>query len=509
MANLSLRFPPGVVRTASAGAVEGRWWGSNLMRWVGGNPRPIKGWERSTSTALTSIPRQIMPWNDDGDIIRIGMWCDDKLLVYSDSSAFDATPTAFVGTGSYTSGGYGTALYGEDDDALGEDYGEPRSGGRPRRPWVFTLDTWGQTLVGVASSDGRLVQYNPSTPTTAAAAITGAPTNNTACIVTPERHIQLLGADGERRRFAWCSREDETDWDFADPTNTAGYLDLETDGYPITMRLVREGTLIFTDTDVWLARFIGAPYIHSVTRIADGVSPLSPQCIATFDGRCVWPSKNGFQVYESGVVKPLPSDIGDYILSHLSLDWAPYRAHASAHGMHPEVWFFAPDSTSTDGECNRYAVWNYQEGWWALGSLPRSAMCPAGVENRGPYMAGSDSHLYLHEQGYLAADAGSRVGLVYLESGEYGIADGDAVAKVSHARADSSGAGYDATRVTFYGKMQPDTAETTYGPYTADANGYVWCRFTSRLVRVRLENMNDADWSPGPLRLEVKPGGKR
>lgn len=55
-----------------------------------------------------------------------------------------------------------------------------------------------------------------------------APTSNRAVIVTPERHAMLLQVGGDKRRIAWSSREDYTDWNFASTTNTAGFLHLST-----------------------------------------------------------------------------------------------------------------------------------------------------------------------------------------------------------------------------------------------------------------------------------------
>src|SRR5690606_41849102 len=42
-------------------------------------------------------------------------------------------------------------------------------------------------------------------------------------------YVMLLQSQGDPRQFAWSSREDHTDWNFASTTNTAGFLNLETE----------------------------------------------------------------------------------------------------------------------------------------------------------------------------------------------------------------------------------------------------------------------------------------
>ena len=84
-------------------------------------------------------------------------------------------------------------------------YGTAREGGSYSPPGIWTLDTWGQNLVGCLDADGRIWEWalNTGTP---AAVVANAPTNNLGILVTEERHLMALGAGGNPRnprRPAW------------------------------------------------------------------------------------------------------------------------------------------------------------------------------------------------------------------------------------------------------------------------------------------------------------------
>jgi hypothetical protein len=143
------------------------------------------------------------------------------------------------------------------------------------------------------------------------------PTNNRAVIVTPERHAVLIGAGGNNRRVAWSSREDYSNWDFASTTNTAGFLDLDTSSQLVMCAPVREGTLIWTQDEAWLMRYIGLPYVYGIDRIGFGCGLLAPKSFATYAGRCIWMGAESFWVYDGGVVKPLGCDVGSYVFEDI------------------------------------------------------------------------------------------------------------------------------------------------------------------------------------------------
>lgn len=325
----------------------------------------------------------------------------------------------------------------------------------------------------------------------------------TAVLVTPERHVQVIGIAGNPRRFAWSSREDYTDWVFNSTTNTAGYLDLEASTPLRSMAKVREGTLIFSESEVFLSRFIGAPFVYNA-QILGETRLIAPNALATFEGRCVWLSRTGFRLYDGGSFAPIQCDVLDYVLADIDPISGPTKTFGCWNGTFPEVWFFYPSVGQT--ECDKYVIWNYSEKWWSIGSLPRTAMAPASVRKR-PFMAGVDKYIYDHEYGWTAA-GNSRVGSVWAETGALGLENGATLVEVKQM-IPANARGASSMRFRFYGRMTPEGTERVFGPYAPRADGYVDTRVNAREARMRIEATQDVDWSIGPVRLDVRAGGRR
>lgn len=492
--------PPGVVRGATKAVTPNRFVDANLVRWRGGVLQPVGGSQRMTGTVLPSIPRRLNVWTDNSNVTRVGIMSDAKIHVLEGATYTSIEPLDFVGWTAGTGGGYGVYLYGR------EDYGDARSVGSiiATRPPMWSLDTWGEDIMFVASSDGRLLNWSPATPGTRAAAVTGAPTSNRGMVVTPERHILMCGARGDRRRLEWCSREDRNDWNFASTTNTAGFFPTDSQGWHNALYEVREGTLLFCDDEVWLVRYVGQPYVYGAERLRDTVDLISPRAVGTWDGKAAWMGQQGFWIYEGGVVRPLPSDVADFVFSDINRDAASVRAHASANGSFDEIWWFYPSAGAT--ECDRYVIWSPSERWWSFGAMTRSAMVKASVYDT-PIAGDQSGNIFLQEVGW--TDAGvPRVGQVWAETGALSIDTGSRAAKVLLAELDG-GNGYDAMRMRAYGRRTRMGPETTFGPFTPRADGYAEMRFEARDIRMRLEATRDEDWSIGACRFDIRPGSGR
>lgn len=330
------------------------------------------------------------------------------------------------------------------------------------------------------------------------------PTNNRGVIVTPERFAVCFGCAGESRRVGWSGQEDYTEWNFSSATTTAGFIDLDTQSKIVMAAPVREGTLIFTDEEVWLMKYIGLPYIYGFERIGFGCGLIAPKAFATFSGRCIWMSTNGFWIFDGGYVKPLPSDVGNYVLQDMDPAAGLLYTHGSENGTFNEVWFWYPSTGNSIPD--QYVCYNYMEGWWALGAMTRTAAAPSGIYPY-PIASDGDNYLYYHENGWTAAGA-SLIGYRYAETGSLNLANGETLMTVKQAITDS-GYGYASTELTFYASTTPEAAETTAGPYTPRSSGYTDIRVTGREVRYRVEATEDAPWSVGDIRLDLTPRGRR
>jgi hypothetical protein len=331
------------------------------------------------------------------------------------------------------------------------------------------------------------------------------PTNNRGVIVTQERHAVLIGAGGNSRRVAWSSREDYTDWDYTSTVNTAGYLDLDTSSKIIMCAAVREGTLIWTQDEAWLMRYIGLPYIYSIDRIGFGCGLVAPRAFSTTAGRCIWMGKESFWLYDGGVVRPLRCDVGAAVFDSIDPDSGAIYTHGSENNIFPEVWFWYPSQGSTVPDLSVF--YNYAEDWWSVGNtMTRTACQGAGVFNY-PMAADDNNDVYFQENGWTAAGVPIQTDR-YAETGALNIQSGNSLSHLKQAITDN-GYAYDSTQITIFSSMTPQGTEYTYGPYSPRSDGYTDMRVTGRDFRLKIEATEDAPWSIGETRIDFQGGGGR
>ena len=365
---------------------------------------------------------------------------------------------------------------------------------------TFTIETTPSTTTFTVDDAGP-----NETGTGGIASITPAcPQNNRAVLVTPERHAVLIGVGGNNRRVAWSSREDYVDWNFASVTNTAGFLDLDTSSQLVMCAPVREGTLIWTQDEAWLMRYIGLPYVYGIDRIGFGCGLIAPKAFVTYAGRCIWMGAESFWVYDGGVVKPLACDVGSFVFANIDPDYGKRYTHGSENNVFPEAWFWYPADGSSIP--NKYVIYNYAEGWWSIGDMTRTASYGAGVLPY-PISADGNNDLYFQESGWTAAGTPIQDAR-FAETGSINLQNGGLVSFVRQAMTDS-GYGYDSTKLTFFSSFTPEGAETSSGPFHPRSDGYTDVRVTGRDYRIKVASTEDAPWSIGEMRLDFTARGSR
>jgi hypothetical protein len=355
------------------------------------------------------------------------------------------------------------------------------------------LDTWGEYLVGCSTKDGRLLEWQLNTSNDAVA-ITNAPTSCTGLITTQERFLFALGASGNPRKIAWSDQENNTVWTAA-ATNQAGDFELTTIGSLMCAKRIRGATILFTDVDVHTATYIGPPYIYSFERIGSSCGVISKQAVAATDSSCIWMSQSGFWLFD-GFVKPLQSDVGDYVFTNLNTTQASkiYAIHLSAYG---EIWWFYPSAGSN--EVDSYVSYNYRENHWAVGTLARTCGTDRGIFSN-PIMVSADGYVYEHEVGN-AYDSQT----IFAESGPVELGAGDRVLSLNGLVPDEKTLGD--VKARFSTKFYPTGTKFDYGPYTmANPTSF---RITGRQIAVKIEGNTLSDWRLGTIRFDGKAGSLR
>jgi len=187
---VNIDLPPGLMANGTARQAKNRWRAGNLIRWPDGNNlQPVGGWAAATASTVTGKARACLPWVATNGNRWLGVGTHSGLYVMSAAGTItDITPSGFT-AGSADAGsttGYGGGAYGAGT------YGTPRPDTGTYTPAsVWSLDTWGQYLVGCMDGDGKLYEWQLNTASDAAV-ISGAPTGCTGLVVTAERFIFAL-----------------------------------------------------------------------------------------------------------------------------------------------------------------------------------------------------------------------------------------------------------------------------------------------------------------------------
>lgn len=492
MAYLPLDIPSGVFNHGTELESAGRWRDVNLVRWQNNSLRPIGGWNTRVSSAASGAPRGAISWSTNSGDSWIGFGNYQALYAVSSSGTVtDITPSGF--TAGYEDAveliGYGNKAYGTGS------YGVARpTNGVFQSCTSWSLDNWGEYLIGCSSDDGKIYEWqlNVANP---AAVVTNAPVDNSAIMVTAERFLFALGAGGNPRKVAWSDRENNTDWT-ATSLNEAGDIELQTSGKIMCGLQIRGRSLILTNTDAHVATYQGPPYVYGFERAGTACGTISRMSAAAVDTGAFWMGSNGFFMYNGSTVQEMPCDVADYVFSNISATQKSkvFAVHNSSFG---EVWWFYPSGSSLEND--RYVVYDYKENHWNIGTLSRTAGIDYGVFTK-PIWFDASANIYNQETGM--NHGGTKP---YAETGPISLGAGDNVMRVTGLVSDELTFG-EAT-FTFKTRFHPNDTERTYGPYSvANPKGV---RMTGRQVRVKIEGDDLKDWRVGKQRLSVVQGGKR
>jgi hypothetical protein len=499
---IPIEIPPGLFRNGTRQDAAGRWYDGNLIRWVEGYPQPVGGWREAQSSSggplgeltvsTTARFNSALAWRRNNGDPRLALGSNENLLVFngeiiggntsnlgSGAGLTTGGPTSVMTGGVYGAGAYGDGPYGDGSGALAL-----------VEAATWQLDTFGEVLLGVLSTDGRLLQW---TGTGILTAVSGAPTGNIGVVVTPERFVMVLGAGSDGRKVQWPDQETLTTWTPLD-TNQAGGFTLQTRGRIKCGLRTKSQTLIWTDVDLWSANYIAGGLVYGFQQEGDKCGIIGPQAKAATDTQVFWMGRNSFYVYD-GFVRKLPCEVHDYVFEDFNeLQGAQVWAQTLAE-FGEVTWHYC--SAASD-EIDRYVTYNYHQKHWTFGERARTCGVDADVYTR-PVMVGTDRKLYEHEIG---ENRGSET--PFLESGIV-TPDRNRTMRVQGLVPDGNALG-DA-KVSFYGSYHPVETETLYGPYTMTNPTDV--RFSARHIRVRIEENSDTSWRVGLPQLAVLPSGRR
>tara|TARA_R100001086_G_scaffold43145_2_gene19051 strand:+ start:420 stop:2312 length:1893 start_codon:yes stop_codon:yes gene_type:complete len=431
-------------------------------------------------------------------------------------------PSTGWGVGAWGAGSWGAATELSDTNNLRlwthDNYGEdliinPRAGGVFR--WIEN-DGVSTRAVNLATTSGANL-----VPTKALQVITS----------ETDRHLIILGADpissGARTGvldpmlIAFSDQENPLEFEPL-ATNTAGSLRLSSGSAIVGGLKARQEVLIWTDTSLYSMNFIGPPLTFAVNLINEGAGLIGPKAATNSPRGVYYMSKKGFYYY-NGSVQKLPCSVQDYVFSDLD-DTQAFKCFAGLNEEFSEIWFFYPSTTDNETEISRYAIYNYEEGSWSIGTLERYSWLAAGVLDK-PLAAGEESstkRIYEHEKGF--NDDESAMDGVFVESADIDIADGDRFVFLKRILPDilfvnQAGTSQNPAinvvvkRRDFNNQtLSTDsttqiTASSTFGSLRSRARQFV-LRFESDDDNA-VNDRKNYKWRLGSTRVEVQPSGRR
>lgn len=503
---VKIDLPPGLSKRGTVYQTGSRWYDANMVRFFSGQVMPIGGWRRVTDSsganlaALSGTPRKVLSARlDDGSQI-VGFGTTSKFYVLAGGTLNDCTPTGFgagAADGGY-SGGAGTYGYSTYGSGL---YGTGVTAATYSDATTWQMDSFGSAgnLVFTDTTNNLLYVWDGDVSHLGAVPA-GAPAHAGAVVVTPERFLFALntvstgGGTQNARLVRWPSQESTTDWT-PSATNTAGEFEIASNGRLLAGRRSQYETLLWTDADVWAARYIGGTLLYQFVQLGDNSGLIAPNACVMLGTQAWWMGPRGFFNY-NGYVQPVPCEIADYVFGNMNtLQLA--KIWAMGVPEFKEVWWFYPSGMST--EIDRYVCYSYGEGHWTIGKLVRLAGCPSGATTY-PIMVDASGQVWEHEVGTFRD-----TNVPYVESGVFEIGNGDQFQRVQRLVPDDRTAG-DVT-ATFFTDFYPDNAETSWGPFSLSSPTDI--RFTARQARVRFTEAVQDDWRVGTPRLGILPAGRR
>ena len=488
-------------------------------------------------------------------------------VVLDDSSGFPATGTVLIdneriaytsnttGTGTLsglTRGSDNTTAASHSDAATVTDasdytkWGASQTGDIVTAPGLWHLDNFGNKLIATIV-DGSTFEWDSDATgatSTRATIISGAPTATRQTLVsTPDRHLICFGTETtigttttqDDMYIRWSSQESLTTWT-PTSTNTAGTQRLA-DGTRIVGAIRgRDATYIWTDTSLFIMRFVGPPFTFSFQQVGTNCGLIGKNAAVEVDGSAYWMSENGFFRW-TGKLESLPCLVEDYVYDDINTV-PKNHIYAGLNNLFGEVTWFYPGSGAASN--NRSVTFNYmdsssQRPIWTTSSLARSTWSdshifgkPHGTEYDSS--ATSDATVgntdgvttyFEHETGTNQIKAGASTAIAAnIQSGDFDIGnspipqqgDGEYMMKIRRVIPEFLTQTGDA-RVTLNLKNYPTDAEasSSLGPFTTTTSTTkIDTRARARAIALKVDNTGRTQhWKLGTFRLDIQPDGRR
>jgi hypothetical protein len=446
--------------------------------------------------------------------------------------------------------GYGGSTW--DTPGLGGGgYGLPRGGGEFGTPMrQLRLDNWGEDLICCVSEgeiyhwdasrssakerrlqtlEYRIVNNDPengfyeSDPVIRQELIDAIPRRNLFSLVALPARIVVafgselaVGGDFDPLVIRWSDIESLTDWRVL-KTNSAGEYRLPKGNRIVAAVQTRTEILVFTDEEAYSMVFVGGNEVFRFTPLGTNMSATGIHAVIDVNGIVYWMGVDDFYMYD-GTIRVMPNSIDDLLFDQdgeARLDQNQReKAFAGVNKKFHEIWWFYPVESSdinfpNETDINNYVIYNYLEGSWYYGEMPRSVWTDRGTFRR-PLAVGNQDLLFSHEQG--KDDNGTPM-TAFIESGYFDLDEGTDFMFVDRILPDLELPGTSTCKISIKTKKypHPNAQVITKGPFIFnDTDNKISMRARGRQIAIRYEVDGEGqDFEIGKVRIGIRPDGRR
>lgn len=327
----------------------------------------------------------------------------------------------------------------------------------------------------------------------------------------------------------WTAQESYTDWT-PSVTNQAGSYRLSRGSEIVGALQTRQEILVWTDAAVYSMQYLGPPLVYGFTLLADNISIVSPNAMATASGTTYWMGTDKFYVY-GGRVETLPCSLRQYVFEDINRDQSAQFFAGTNEGF-SEVWWFYCSANSD--VIDRYVVFNYLDRVWYYGTLGRTAWLDSPLR-QFPQAATLSNLVVFHEAAVDNGETNPPSPIYsYIQSSDFDIGDGHdygfvdrMIPDITFDGSDMTGFSTDTPQVRFitrprqnpganYGVAPSPTVTSTQsyaGQQTYNVQQFteiVYTRLRGRQMAFRVESDTlGTQWQLGVPRINVRPDGRR
>jgi hypothetical protein len=419
-------------------------------------------------------------------------------------------------------------------------------------PGLWSLDNFGNKIIATISGaetfewDSDAANAN----STRATILANAPTASSFSLVsTPDRHLIFFGTettigtsstrDEMFIRFSDQENINNTDSYAPSATNTAGTQRLADGSKIIGAIRGRDAIYVWTDTALFIMRFVGAPFTFSFQQVGTNCGLIGQNAAVEVDGSAYWMSENGFFRY-TGKLESLPCLVEDHVYDDINTI-PKQHINAGLNNLFGEIMWFYPSSSS--GTVNRMVTYNYLDSTperpvWTTGTLARTAWQDSAVfgkphateYNSGDTTATTNkdhvigctdgtSTYFEHEKGLDQIKEGATSSITAnIQSGDFDIGnqglqgDGEFMMKIRRVLPDFLSQTGDSVVTLNLKDFPNDTAaSSSLGPFTVNnSTQKLDTRARARSISLKVSNSSTSQfWKLGTFRLDIQPDGRR